>query len=83
MRLTPRQARSRFSAPQRLENEVDAVTRSRLTLKTGQPGTEGLLSRYGKRLVCVRYRYDEQTHQRVKTVELIENRTDWEAEDGS
>ena len=57
--------------------------RVRLTLKPGQPGTKGPLARYGKRLVCVRYRYDEQTHQRVKTVELIEDRTDWEAEDGS
>ncbi len=29
------------------------------------------MARYGKRLVCVRYHYDEQTRQRVKTVELI------------
>ena len=48
--------------------------RARLTLKLGQPGTKGPLAHYGKRLVCVRYRYDEQTHQRVKTVELIEDR---------
>ncbi len=55
--------------------------RVRLTLKPGQTGTKGPLARYGMRLVCVRYRYDEQTHQRVKTVELIEDRTDWRAED--
>ncbi len=59
------------------------MMRVRLTLKPGQPGTKGPLAPYGNRLVCVRYRYDEQTHQRVKTVELIENRTEWVAEDAS
>ncbi len=57
--------------------------RVRLTLKPGQPGTKGPLARYGKRLVCVRYRYDEQTHQRVRTVELVRDWTDWGAKDGS
>ncbi len=42
------------------------MKRIRLTLKPGQPGTKGLLARYGKRLVCVRYRYDERTRQRVR-----------------
>ena len=51
----------------------------RLTLRPGQLGTKGPLARYGKRLVCVRYRYDEQTRQRVKTVGLIENSTDLRA----
>ena len=55
----------------------------RLTLRPGQLGTKGPLARYGKRLVCVRYRYDEQTRQRVKTVELIENSTNWGAGDTS
>ena len=50
------------------------MMRTRLTLKPGQPGTKSLLARYGKSLVCVRYRYDEQTRQRVKTVELIVDR---------
>lgn len=31
--------------------------------------------------MCVRYHYDEKTRQRVKTVELIENITDWGAGD--
>ncbi len=57
--------------------------RVRLTLKPGQDGTKGPLARYGKRLVCVRYRYDEQTHQRVKTVELIEDQKDRGAKDES
>ena len=59
------------------------MVRARLTSRPGQPGTKGPLARYGKRLVCVRYRYDEQTHQRVKTVELIEKRTDWGTDDRS
>ncbi len=50
-----------------------------LSLKPGQDGTKGLLARYGKQLVCVRYRYDERTKQRLKTVELIVERKDWHA----
>ncbi len=56
------------------------MLRVRLSLRPGQDGTKGLLARYGKRLVCVRYRYDEQTKQRVKTVELIVERTEWDRE---
>lgn len=41
------------------------------TLKPGQKGTKALLARFGTNLLCVRYRYDEATGQRVKTVELI------------
>jgi hypothetical protein len=44
------------------------------TLKPGQAGTKGLLARYGASLLCVRYRYDEITRQRLKTVELIVQR---------
>lgn len=32
---------------------------ARLKLKPGQNGTKKLLTRYGERLVCVRYRCDE------------------------
>src|SRR5215471_20315786 len=42
-----------------------------LHLKPGQKGTRQLLSQYGDRLVCVRYRYDAQQKERFKTVELI------------
>ncbi len=44
-----------------------------LSLRPGQPGTKGLLARYGKQLVRVRYRYDERTKQRMKTVERGED----------
>jgi hypothetical protein len=49
-----------------------------LKLRPGQPGTKKLLSRYGDRLVCVRYRYDERRKRRYKTVELIVDEVGWE-----
>ena len=44
------------------------------TLKPGQAGTKQLLARHGASLLCVRYRHDEVTGQRLKTVELIVQR---------
>ena len=52
--------------------------RTRLTLHPDQGGAKQLRDRYGDRLVCVRYRYDETTKQRWKTVELIIEKSDWE-----
>ena len=50
---------------------------ARLKLKPGQNGTKKLLARYGERLVCVRYRYDEARRQRFTTVELIVAQGPW------
>lgn len=36
-----------------------------------------MLKKYGDDLVCVRFRYDAETGQRIKTVELIVERSDW------
>ncbi len=44
------------------------------TLKPGQKGTKDLLARYGPSLLCVRYRYDENQRERLKTVELVVER---------
>ena len=44
---------------------------TRLKLKPGQKGTKALVEQYGDALVCVRYRYDEASRTRIKTVELI------------
>jgi hypothetical protein len=44
---------------------------TRLKLKPGQKGTKALVEQYGEALVCVRYRYDEASRTRIKTVELI------------
>ena len=52
--------------------------RTRLTLHPNQDGAKQLRERYGERLVCVRYRYDEATKERWKTVELIIEKSVWE-----
>jgi hypothetical protein len=51
--------------------------RVRLKLKPGQRGTKHLSRQYGDRLVCVRYRYDEETKKRYTTVELIVAEEPW------
>ncbi len=48
-----------------------------LNLKPGQKGTKSFFSQYGERLVCVRYRYDENKRKRFKTIELIVDEKDW------
>jgi hypothetical protein len=50
---------------------------TRLSLATGQSGTKKLVTQYGDRLVCVRYRYDTQRKVRHKTIELIVETTPW------
>jgi len=51
--------------------------KTRLILKPGQKGTKKLTDKYGDALVCVRFRYDAELRQRIKTVELIVERTGW------
>jgi hypothetical protein len=51
--------------------------KTRLILKAGRPGTKRLVEKYGDSLVCVRFKYDEAAQQRLKTVELIVERTKW------
>ena len=46
--------------------------RTRLKLNPGQRGTKKLVTKYGERLICVRYRYDDEKKKRYKTVELVE-----------
>jgi hypothetical protein len=53
------------------------MLRTRLTLQPGRPGTKRLLKEYGQRLVCVRYRYDDVRHRRLKTVELVVEDVPW------
>ncbi len=48
-----------------------------LSIKPGRSGTKKLVEQYGERLVCVRYRYDEEKRKRYKTVELIIEETAW------
>lgn len=53
------------------------MMRTRLTLTPGANGTKKLVERYGNRLICVRYRYDEARRVRIKTVELVEEESSW------
>jgi hypothetical protein len=50
------------------------------TLKPGQKGTKELLTRFGPSLLYVRYRYDEDRREHVKTVELVVQRRSREGE---
>ena len=50
------------------------------TLKAGQKGTKELLTRFGPSLLCVRYRYDEDRREHLKTVELVVERRSRERE---
>ncbi len=50
------------------------------TLKPGQKGTKELLTRFGPTLLCVRYRYDEESREHLKTVELVVDRHTREGE---
>lgn len=51
---------------------------TRKTVYPGQPGSKKLQQQYGDALLCVRYRYDTERKERVKTVELIVERAPWE-----
>ncbi|MEE4355551.1 MAG: hypothetical protein V2I97_03730 [Desulfococcaceae bacterium] len=51
--------------------------KARLTLRPVQKGTGKLTRLDGDRLYRVRYRYDEKTKKRFKTVELIAEERPW------
>ena len=42
-------------------------------LNPGAPGTKKYVEKYGDRLVCVRYKYDESSGIKTKTIELVES----------
>jgi len=50
-----------------------------LKLKPGARGTKSLVREYGKKLVCVRYRYDGTAGRRYKTAEIIVDEVPWVA----
>ena len=51
---------------------------ARRKLNPGQKGTKRFLDQYGSKLVCVRYRYDETSRRRLKTVEIIVEEKAWQ-----
>jgi hypothetical protein len=56
---------------------------ARRILTPGQKGMKKFLERYGKQLVCVRYRYDDQRRKRFTTIEIIVEESDWSPPDNS
>jgi hypothetical protein len=50
------------------------------TLLPGKPGTKKYQKKYGDKLVCVRYKYDINKNEKIKTVELIVSREQWNPE---
>jgi len=55
----------------RLTGATAAAMRVAKTFQSGQNGTKGLALEFGRRLVCVRHRYDDANATRVTTVELV------------
>jgi len=53
------------------------VIRTSTTVQPGHRGAKKFLAQYGDRLVCIRYRSDEQRRKRFKTVELIVAEWPW------
>ena len=51
--------------------------KTRLILKPGQRGTKSLTKKYGDALLCVRFRYDATLKQRLKTIELVVEKSEW------
>jgi hypothetical protein len=51
---------------------------TRTNLRPGDRGIRKFVERFGKRLVCVRYRYDAVTSRRYTTVELIVAEAAWQ-----
>jgi hypothetical protein len=51
--------------------------KTRRTILPGQPGSKKWVERYGEKLVCVRYRYDEERKEALKTVEIVVERRHW------
>lgn len=53
------------------------IMKIKRTLLPNQPGTKRLVEKFGKDLVCVRYRYDEERNKKITTAEIIVAEKDW------
>ncbi len=48
------------------------------TILPEQPGAKRWRRKYGKNLICVRYRYDKKQNKKLTTVEIIVEEKEWE-----
>ena len=62
-----------------MSNDNPRKMKTRKILKPGQPGTKKWMEKYGDRLFCVRYRYNEASHQKITTIELIVEKNHWKS----
>lgn len=46
----------------------------------GQPGTKKWIEKYGDKFVCLRYKYDDKSKRKIKTVELLVEEHAWQAD---
>lgn len=51
--------------------------RIKRTIVRGQPGAKKWENKYGDKLICVRYRYDERENKKLTTVELVVEEKEW------
>lgn len=61
----------RLAFPANVAVAIDETVKVLQTLRSGKPGTKKLVSRFGDRLLSVRYRVDANRGVRYTTVELI------------
>ena len=57
--------------------------KTQTTLRLDQKGAKSLSTKYGRKLIAVRFHYDETTKCRIKTVELIEEVVPWKRRQGT
>lgn len=72
-----REGKNNFTDSERVLSSPEGLGENATDSQTGQPGTKRLVEKYGDSLVCVRFKYDEKSRQRLKTVELIIERSAW------
>lgn len=51
---------------------------TRRKVERGDPGSKKWQKLYGDKLLCVRYKYDDQSRKRITTIELIADEQDWQ-----
>jgi len=51
---------------------------TRRTVYPGAPGSQKWQKLYGDKLLCVRYKYDDQKNKRITTIELIADEQEWQ-----
>ena len=54
--------------------------RTAKTIYPGQAGSKKWMQKYGDDLLCIRYKYDAENREKIKTVELLAEKQEWRIE---